>query len=143
MESLTELRRWLMDEGVFLFDRQLPFHGGRTHAVTIRLADGTWGIFLDGDRLDTAAKEKSTALHEAGHYATGATHALCSPYDLVAKHEYKADKWAVQRAFSAQELDDAVAAGCTELWELAEHFGVTEEFMKKAVCWYQNGNLDA
>ena len=42
---------------------------------------------------------------------------------------------------SAEELDDAVAEGCTELWSLAERFGVTEEFMRRAVCWYTYGNL--
>ena len=39
------------------------------------------------------------------------------------------------------DLDDAVAEGCTELWELAERFGVTEGFMKKAVCLYVHGNV--
>ena len=80
-------------------------------------------------------------LHEGGHYATGTTHEVSSPYDLVEKHEYKANKWAVQRALSSDELDDAVAEGYTEIWSLAEHFGVTEEFMRKAVCWYTYGNL--
>ena len=47
----------------------------------------------------------------------------------------------MERALSTQELDEAVASGCTELRELAEHFNVTEEFMKKAVCWYTHGNL--
>ena len=41
----------------------------------------------------------------------------------------------------ALDLDDAVAQGCTELWELAERFGVTEDFVKKAVCLYVHGNL--
>lgn len=144
MENLNDLRQWLSGEGVYLFDRQLPFQNGDTHAVTIRLGGDVWGIFLDGGALDTGAKELSACLHEAGHYATGTTHALCSPFDLVAKHEYKADKWAVQRLVSAQELEQAAAAeGCTELWQLAERFGVTEELMRKAVCWYTHGRLTA
>ncbi len=141
MEKLNDLRQWLEGEGVYLFDRQLPFHNETSHAVTIRLGGNVWGIFLDGDRLTTTAEEKAALLHEGGHYATGTTHALNSPFDLVAKHEHRADKWAVQRLLSAQELDDAVAGGCTELWQLAEHFNVTEEFMRKAVCWYTCGNL--
>lgn len=31
--------------------------------------------------------------------------------------------------------------GVTQPWELAEHFGFTEAFMKKAVCFYTHGNL--
>lgn len=82
-------------------------------------------------------------LHEGGHYATGTTHEVCSPWDLVEKHEYSADKWAVEHAVTPEALDDAVAAGYTEIWQLADYFGVTEDFMRKAVCWYTNGNLAA
>ena len=40
-----------------------------------------------------------------------------------------------------EDLDVAVADGYTDIWSLAEHFGVTEDFMRKAVCWYTHGNL--
>lgn len=143
MEKLEQLNDWLEQEGVFVFDRQLPFSSEQSKAVTVRLNAGVWGIFLDRGRLETEAEELSAALHEGGHYATGTTHALSSPFDLVAKHEVKADKWAVKRLLTARELDDAVAGGCTEIWQLAEHFGVTEELMRKAVCWYTYGNLAA
>ena len=39
------------------------------------------------------------------------------------------------------ELEKAVAAGHTELWDLAEQFGVTEALMRKAVRWYETGRL--
>ena len=38
-------------------------------------------------------------------------------------------------------LDEAVAEGHTELWDLADYFGVDEAFLKKAVCLYVHGNL--
>lgn len=143
MESLDSLYQWLYSKGIYLFDRQLPFSNGATKALTLQLNNScAWGIYLDKGRMDTIAEEESAVLHEAGHYATGTTHQVSSPWDLVAKHEYKADKWAVQRKLTAQELDDAVAGGCAEMCELAEYFGVTEDFMRKAVCWYTYGNLD-
>ena len=40
-----------------------------------------------------------------------------------------------------EELDEAVANGHTEIWDLADYFDVTEEFMRKAVCLYTYGNL--
>ena len=61
--------------------------------------------------------------------------------DIRKKHELRADKWAIQRMIPEDELDLAVAEGYTDISSLAEHFGVTEEFMKKAVCWYTHGNL--
>ena len=109
-------------------------------ATTIEM-DGQYGIFMDFDNIETSAQELVIVAHEGGHISTGATHRVGSPYDLVEKHEYKADKWAVERLISEEELDQAVADGCTELWQLADHFGVTETFMKKAVCWYTHGNL--
>lgn len=42
---------------------------------------------------------------------------------------------------SVEDLDEAIAQGCTEIWELAERFGVTEQFMRKAVCLYVHGNV--
>lgn len=42
---------------------------------------------------------------------------------------------------SEQELDEAISDGHTEMWDLADYFHVTEDFMRKAVCWYTYGNL--
>ena len=111
-------------------------------AATIE-QEGQYGVFMDFGNIRTDAEELVVVAHEGGHISTGATHRVDSPYDLVEKHEYKADKWAIQRLIPEEALDEAVAGGCTELWQLAEHFGVTEEFMKKAVCWYVHGNLAA
>lgn len=143
MENLNSLYKWLDLEGVFVFDKRLPFSKKDSKATTLKLKPPyeAWGIFLDKERLKTEAEEKSAMLHESGHYATGATHEVNSPFDLVAKHEYKADKWAIERALSVDELDDAVAEGHTEIWDLAEYFCVTEDFMRKVVCWYTYGNL--
>ncbi len=144
MENLNNLKQWLHDRDILLFDRHLPFSNENTKATTIHLTStDTWGVFMDLGRIKTSAELKSVLLHECGHCATGTTHAVSSPFDLVTRHEYKADKWAVKRALSADELDQAVADGYTELWSLAEHFGVTEDFMRKAVCWYTHGNLAA
>ncbi len=144
IEDLNNLCGWLDQEGVLLFDRQLPFSHEDSKALTVTLpAAGVTGIFYDRGRMEDTAEEYSALLHESGHYATGTTHTLSSPFDLVAKHEYKADKWAVRHAIAPEELDCAVADGCTDIYSLADHFGVTEDLMRKAVCWYTHGNLAA
>ena len=81
--------------------------------------------------------------HELGHCKTGAFYNRWAARDVRKKHENRADKWAVNKLIPVDELDQAVADGHTELWDLADHFGVTEEFMRKAVCWYTHGNLAA
>ena len=61
--------------------------------------------------------------------------------DSRRRHENRADKWAIRCLIPLENLDDAIAEGCTELWQIADRFGVTEEFAKKAVCLYVHGNL--
>lgn len=142
MEKLAELYRWLYDEGVYLFTKPLPFQNKATKSVSIQLTkSGDWGIFLDTDRLPRVRDEYSAMLHEGGHYATRTTHAVNSPYDLVEQHENRADKWAVRKAVSREQLDAAVAEGHTELWDLAEYFDITEDLMRKVICLYKYGNL--
>ena len=143
MRELTDIYKWYEDRGILLFDRQLPFSNEQSKAVTIRLrGDGATGVFLDLGRIETAAEEAVTLLHEGGHCATGTTHSVVSPFDLIEKHEYKADKWAVQDAVSQEELDTARRAGYREIYELADFFNLTEAFMRKVICWYDHGNLD-
>jgi Zn-dependent peptidase ImmA (M78 family) len=102
---------------------------------------GKYGVFMDFDNIRDSAQELVVVAHEGGHISTGSTHRVDSPYDLVEKHEHKADRWAIERLVPEEELDEAVASGCTELWQLADHFSVTEEFMRKAVCWYVHGTM--
>ena len=47
----------------------------------------------------------------------------------------------VAPSIPAEGLDSAISHGYTQPWELAEYFGVTEAFIKKAVCFYTHGNL--
>ena len=98
-------------------------------------------IFIDFDNVASSSEEAVIVAHEGGHAFTGATHKVCSPFDLVEKHEHKAWKWAVKNYISEEDLDNAVAEGYTDIYSLAEHFGVTEDFMRKVVCWYTHGNL--
>lgn len=137
MDKLLALYQKLNNAGAKFYNWDLK--GGV--AVTIE-SNGRYGIFIDDNEINNSAEETVVVAHEGGHFSTGATHKVCSPYDLIEKHEYKAWKWAVEHCISAEELDDAVAEGYSEIWSLAEHFNVTEDFMRKVVCWYTHGNLD-
>lgn len=88
-------------------------------------------------------EEKTALFHELGHCETDSFYNEEFSFDVRQKHENRADKWAIKKLVPEDELDAAVAAGYTELWSLAEYFNVTEDFMKKAVCYYTNGNLAA
>ena len=103
--------------------------------------DGDCFVGMDEAVLDGGVREKVHLAHELGHCATGSFYNIYAKVDHRQRHENRADKWAIRHLVPVQALDDAVADGCTELWALAERFGVTESFMRKAVCYYVHGNL--
>ncbi len=110
-------------------------------SMSIMDETGRCFIGIDEGVLDGDAEERVHLGHELGHCATGSFYSIHTAVDSRQRHENRANKWAIQALIPVEELDDAVAQGCTELWELAERFHVTEEFMKKAVCWYVHGNM--
>lgn len=115
----------------------------QTSSLSLPLPDGSCCIAIDPWKMDTLADETVSLAHELGHCETGSFYNRWAKLDLCQKHENRADKWAIRRLIPEDELDQAVADGCENLCSLAEHFGVTEQFMKKAVCWYTHGNLAA
>lgn len=112
---------------------------------SMSIQDDVLGCFIgiDDGLLELDRERKVHLAHELGHCMTGSFYNRHAARDLREKHENLATKWAVERLIRPEELDDAIAMGCTDLWSLAEHFGVTEDFIRKAVCWYTHGNLAA
>lgn len=121
----------------------LPFPLPRTGSVSIQDDARGCCVGLDEQVLDSDRQRRVHLAHELGHCFTGSFYNRHTALDLRRKHENRADKWAIETLISPEELDEAIAGGCTDLWSLAEHFGVTEAFMKKVVCWYTHGNLAA
>lgn len=115
----------------------------KREALSIMDPEGDCFIAIDPDRLRSSADEKIKLSHELGHCLTGSFYNRFAPWDLRQKHENRADKWAIESLITVDDLDEAVAQGHCELWDLADHFGVTEDFIKKAVCYHVHGNLAA
>ena len=118
------------------------FPMARAESLSVPLPGGRYGVAIDPGKVRSIADERVKLGHELGHCERGAFYNPYAVCDVRRKHENRADKWAVEHFLSADDLDEAVADGCTEMWELADRFDVTEEFMRKAVCWYVHGNLD-
>lgn len=110
-------------------------------ALSVMDNDGECFIAIDPARIADEANERTKLAHELGHCVTGSFYNQYSNYDCWQYHENRADKWAILHLIPVDDLDEAVAEGCTEIWELADRFGVTEEFIKKAVCYYVHGNV--
>lgn len=113
----------------------------RAESLSIPLEDDTFGIAIDPNKVDSLPDELCKLAHEIGHCVTGAFYNRHSTFDLREKHENRADKWAIKKLLPFDEMKAAMQKGYTKPWELAEYFGVTEVFMRKALCLYAKGNL--
>ena len=72
---------------------------------------------------------------EIGHHLTTQSHSLprfFSDYRdtlSVSRNEYRAMRRGGELLIYPEEILDALACGIEEPWDMADHFGVTEEFM--------------
>lgn len=110
-------------------------------SVSFATDSGRCYIGMDSGILDGSVQERVHLAHELGHCITGSFYNRYSNFDSRQRHENRADKWAIRQLITEDDLDQAVADGYTEVWELAELFGVTEQFMRKAICLYVHGNV--
>ncbi len=93
-------------------------------------------IGIDADRLSTSAHETVCLAHEMGHCKTGSFYNLNSKFDCIGRHEARANAWAYKRLIPYNELGELCELGIREVWEIADYFGVTDEFAHKALCYY-------
>ena len=116
-----------------------------THSgsMSVMLEDGQCFIGMDASVRDGGVQERVHLSHELGHCVTGSFYNIYAAVDHRQRHENRANKWAIHALIPVEELDDAIAQGCTEVWELADRFQVTEDFIRKAVCLYVHGNVAA
>ena len=121
----------------------IPFPMDENGSMSVQMDNGACIIGMDDRVQDGATLERVHLSHELGHCVTGSFYSIHTAIDCRQRHENKADKWAIQALIPVAALDAAIAGGCTEFWELAERFDVTEEFIRKAVCYYVHGNVAA
>lgn len=111
-----------------------------TESLSAPIGDG-FVIAIDPTKIRSEADEKEKVAHEVGHCETGSFYSPGEDHSIRQRYENRADKWAIKKLVPEDELKEAVSEGNTELWQLAEYFGVSESFMLKAVCLYKNGNF--
>lgn len=135
--NLDELYTYAEQHNISVDD----FSMERAIAVSMPLGGDSYGIAMDSKKTETTIESKCYLAHEIGHCMTNSFYSKYSPFDIKQKHENKADRWAIKHLIPEEDLDIAVSKGYTTVWELAEYFDVTEPLMKKAICFYKNGNL--
>lgn len=110
------------------------FPMGRVSAIST--PDGFIG--MDVDKLCGSAEELACLAHEMGHYLAGGFYTCDSDLCQQRRCEERADRWAIRRLVPLEELKQAMAAGITQPHELAEHFEVPEDFLRKSLRFYRD-----
>lgn len=110
-------------------------------SLSMPFTDGSYGIAIDPWKVDTLELETVLLAHELGHCITGAFYNRWAARDVREKHECKAWRWAYKKLVPKDELEEMVAAGFTDTWDLAEHFNVPDDFLIKAIDYYKTLNV--
>lgn len=131
MITSNELSYIAEKENIAVLNTDCPECG----SISLMTSDGDCYIGIDNSEITDAEKVVHMA-HELGHCLTGSFYNRYSKYDIISKHEQRANKWAIKKLVPEDELIDAFENCITEIWELAEHFGVTEDFMIQACEFY-------
>lgn len=120
---------------------KFPF--SKVEAMSLMDLDGQCFIGLNPATIRSDADERNKLAHELGHCLTGAFYNQYSSFDCRQRHENTARKWEIAYLLPFSALEEAVASGYTEAWQLSELFSVPEALIRDAVCWYNHGNLAA
>ena len=131
MVEFSDLYKEIQNHGISLYQ----YNAGEVKSATIEL-NKQYGIFIDITRFPSLVETKRAMAHEIGHCVTGCTHKVSSSLDLVQKHEYKANRWAVKRFLPFEQIQAAIQNGYTESWQLSEYFGLPESAIKWAIHYY-------
>ena len=113
----------------------IPYCGCPQPGATIRDRE-QYAIFLDFSKIRSTRLLKGICYHELGHAATGALHKVNSPYELVERSEYRANRWSAEHYLPAKELREAFQNGFTEPWQLAEYFDLPQQDIEKALHYW-------
>lgn len=94
-------------------------------------------IALNYDELGTYIEEKCTLAEELGHYYMDSFYSLYADQNFIDKQEYRAKKWSYFTLVPYEKLKSALKNGINDIYQLADYFEVTIEYMRNAIEFYQ------
>ena len=131
-----ELYRLADENGIEVYFASLPICG----SCSIE-DDGYMSVGIDPRICDTQATEKERLAHELGHCIYGGFITRHTNPWFRKRTERNAQKWAEHRLVPFDALMAAFRKGVIEVWELAEHFGVGEDFVRNVISTYRGMGL--
>ena len=95
-------------------------------------------IVVDDKQIISQTDENTVLLQELGHYSAGAYYRSTSPFELIEKMEYKADKTAWEQFIPYQKVLSLMRIGFTTVTDLAEYFNIDAPYMARCINYYYN-----
>ncbi|MBF1171308.1 MAG: ImmA/IrrE family metallo-endopeptidase [[Eubacterium] sulci] len=99
------------------------------------------GLYCDNivwiNRKMSTAEKLSIVAEEIGHYKTSSGNILDQDSIANIKQELQARRWAYEKVLPLDLVMQAITNGLTEVYDLAEHFDVTEMFMRECLKHYR------
>ena len=127
----NELYSIAADNGIRVLEFPLPECG----SLSLETAAGAV-IGIDSTHDFTAGEYNAHLGHELGHCRYGGFYNRYSPFDLVERHEHRADKWFILQAIPKEVLFRQLRRGY-DAWEIAEQLDTTEEYVRMAYYYYR------
>lgn len=87
--------------------------------------------------LDETEK-KCTLAEELGHYHTTVGDIIDQSSDSNRKQELRARLWSYNKLIGLHGIISCYKTGCQTAYDMAEHLGVTEEFLHEALQCYRS-----
>lgn len=129
--DINEVYQKIQDNDIQVFSHSVP----DIRAISVE-TNNKYGIFINYREIENEDEEFLVMTHEYGHCVTGTTHPPYSPFDIIVKHERKADKRAILDFLPIEKIKDAARHGCKMYWEFAEYLDLPEAFVVKACKQY-------
>ena len=129
---MTDLFRIARENRVAVEYTRLPLNG----SISVQDDAGDW-ILMDIGLIWAGSSERVHLAHELGHCVTGSFYNAYSPFDVRCRHERRADVWAIKKLVPKDELRRACAEIDYDESDVADRFGVTVHFLRKAISYYK------
>ena len=101
------------------------------------------GIYIDGNiaintSVNTSTEKVCTLAEELGHHYTSVGEILDMSDAGTRKQERQARLWGYNKLIGLSGLIKAYEAGCQNRFEVAEHLGVTDEYLCECLDTYRD-----
>ena len=122
----------LLDEadrqGLIVKEKPLKYNNGRIKGNRIAIRQD----------IDTTAEKACVLAEELGHYYTSYGDILDLSDSANRKQEHRARIYGYQKMIGLHGIISAYEAGCQNRYDMAEHLGVTEEYLQECLEAYQS-----